>query len=69
MSQFTDAFQVVWNDVADSVLSQPTPMEALRYAVETITEDELRNTRLDDPDTYEAYLVVRDWHGLNRPDR
>lgn len=66
---FMDAFKVVWNDVADCVLQRPTPLEVLKYAVQEITDDELRNTRTDNEDVYEAYLVVRDFHGINRPDR
>lgn len=66
---FMEAFGVVWDDVADHVLQRPTPMEVLTYAIKDITNDELRNTRQDDEDVYEAYLIVRDFHGLNRPDR
>lgn len=67
-SEYADAFQVVWNDVAEGVLQRPTPLQTLQHVV-GMTEDELRQIRIDDEETYESYLIVRDWHNLNRPDR
>lgn len=63
---FDEAFTLVWADVEDSVYRHPTPLEALRYAVEEITPDELSNTFDADPRVHAAYQIVRDAHGICR---
>lgn len=64
---FAAAFDLVWEDVLDCVLQHATPLQALTYAVVDMTPGELAHTLLDNPNLGEAYLVVRDHHGIDRP--
>lgn len=58
-----NSLAVVWDDVADSVYQLPTIHEAVRYAREEISSDELDAVReydvRDGTDVYAAYLAVR----------
>lgn len=63
---FVEAFSVVWDDVADNVYQHATPLQALTYAVSEITPAELNGTAEDSEKVWEAYLVIRDHHGICR---
>lgn len=69
--ELRDAIQLVWDDVADSVYRHPTVLEAVQYARNEVTPDELANVLEnqregvyednDDVsgDVYGAYVDVR----------
>lgn len=70
--ELRDAIQLVWDDVADSVYQHPTVLEAVQYARNEMTPDELANVlenqrdgRYDSDDSdvqgdvYGAYVDVR----------
>lgn len=79
--ELKDAINLVWDDVADSVYRHPTVHDAVRYARQEMTADELatvkddqKNGHYDHPDSdvrgdvHGAYVLVRaaDEHDVTR---
>lgn len=61
------AIEVVWDDVADNVYQLPTIHEAVRYARDELTVDELTGALVDSTvvgvswqTQHDAYIVLRD---------
>lgn len=63
---FAEAFDIVWEDVADSVYQYATPLQALQFAVAEIEPTALDHMLTEDDRVWEAYQVVRDAHGICR---
>lgn len=65
--ELRDAVQLVWDDVADGVYRHPTVLDAVRYARDEVTPDELAITLENQRegvyeelgDVYGAYVDVR----------